>query len=63
MQGEGKIAGRYTIIKLERGSSPMVKQFIDYLKFMGSKPAATGAGREKNSGKMCNKKFHIIGQL
>ncbi len=41
----------------------MVKQFIDYLKFMGSKPSATGAGREKNSGKMWNKKFHIIDQL
>jgi len=66
VQGEGKITGRYTIIKLyiiERGSSTMVKQFIDYLKFMGSKPATTGAGREKNSGKMWNKKFHIIDQL
>jgi hypothetical protein len=41
----------------------MVQQFLDYLKFMGSKAAATGAGREKNSGKMWNKKFHLIDQL
>jgi hypothetical protein len=41
----------------------MVKQFIDYLKFICSKPAATGTERGKNVRKMCNKEFYIIGQL
>jgi hypothetical protein len=34
----------------------MVKQLTDYLKFKGSMPATTGAGRGKNNGKIYNNK-------